>query len=155
MYRSGDWLVKCDRCGMRRYASQCRFNWQNLFVCAATCWEERHPQDFVKAVSDDQSVPTARPTVPQTVGETTVRVSGTAGATTIDLTSVSGIADKDSVGIDDGTVHWTFSNGTLVGTVVTLGSYLPANAAAGNVVYLPSLNSETFTTATAITGADL
>jgi hypothetical protein len=91
------------------------------------------------------------------MGSTTVKVSAVSNALTIDLTSVSGISDGDAIGIvlNDSTVHWTFSNGTPVGFTVTLGSYLPFAATAGNIVYLPSINSETFNTATSITAEDL
>lgn len=157
MYKPGDWLVKCDKCGRKRYASDCRYDWKNLFVCLDTCWEPRHPQDYVTSVPDDQSVPVARPDTKASMGETTVKVTATKNATTIDLTSVTSIADGDSIGIvlDDGTEHWTFSDGTPSGDTVTLGSYLPSNATAGNTVYLPSVNNETYTTPTALTGADL
>lgn len=157
MYKPGDWLVRCDRCGRRRYASECRFTWNELFVCADRCWEPRHPQDSVTAVPDDPSVPTARPDRPQTMGETTVGIAAAAGATSISLASVTGLSDGDSLGItmDNGLVHWTFSDGDPAVLVVTLGSYLPYAAALGNTVYLPSINSETFSTASGISGSDL
>jgi hypothetical protein len=157
MYRPGDWKTKCDLCGATRYASECRLDWRDLFVCSDHCWSPRPPQDFVSSIPDNQSVPIARPSVAQPMGSTTVKVSAISNATAIDLTSVSGISDGDAIGIvlNDSTVHWTFSDGTPVGTVVTLGSYLPFAATAGNVVYLPSINSEIFNTATSITAEDL
>lgn len=157
VYKPGDWKVICDRCGMDRYASECRMNWQGLFVCSDTCWEPRHPQDFVKAIPDYQTVPIARPDTPASVGQTTVDTSAAKNATTIVLTSVTGVANKDPIGIvlDDGTVHWTYSNGTPSGTTVTLGSYLPWAATAGNIVYLPSVNKDTYTTATMLTATGL
>jgi len=91
------------------------------------------------------------------MGQTTVGTSAAKNATRIVLTSASGIADHDPIGIvlDDGTVHWTFSDGDPFATIVTLGSYLPGAATAGNVVYLPSISSETFTTATGLTATGL
>ena len=147
MYKAGDYWVICDKCGMKRYASECQMNWKNQFVCGP-CFEPRHPQDFVKAIPDDQSVPIARPRAAITMGETTVSTTGNPGDTTIVLTSVSGIADNDGIGIvlDNGTVHWTFSDGTPVGTTVTIGSPLPWTATAANVVYLPSVNNLTWVT---------
>jgi len=155
-YKPGDWLVICDRCGMKRYASQCRLDWQNLFVCER-CFEPRHPQDFVKGVPDDQTVPISRPDVVSSMGETTVKTAASKNAMSIDLTSVTGIADRDSIGIvlDNGLVHWTFSDGTPSGYTVTLGSYLPGDATAGNVVYLPSINNYEFNTATTLTATGL
>lgn len=51
----------CDQCGKVRLASQMRKQWNNLIVCADTCFEERHPQDFVRGVPDSQRVPDPRP----------------------------------------------------------------------------------------------
>jgi hypothetical protein len=156
MYKPGDYLVICDKCGMRRYASECRLDWQNLLLCEP-CWEPRHPQDFVEGVEDDQSVPISRPAVAASMGETTVKTTAAANATTIDLTSTTGIADKDAIGIvlDAGTVHWTYSDDDPSGDTVTLGSYLPGTATAGNVVYLPSINNETYISPTDLEGSEL
>lgn len=52
----GTWNVICDRCGVKRKADQVRKEWTGLIVCKDKCWEARHPQDFVRAVNDDQSV---------------------------------------------------------------------------------------------------
>lgn len=155
-YKPGDWNVRCDHCGMKRKASQCRMTWDNFFVCNE-CWSPRHPQDFVKGIPDDQSVPIARPDVVATMGTTTVKTTALKNATTIDLTSISGIADGDAIGIvmDNGASHWTFSNGTPSGYTVTLGSYLPYLATAGNAVYIPSINDEDYITATGITATGL
>lgn len=132
--------------------------WDNLFVCSDTCWEPRHPQDFVKAVVDDQTVPISRPDVKQVMGSTTLSSSATRNATSVILSSVSGLGDKDSLGIelDNGECHWTFSDGVPTASgLVTLGSYLPKEAASGNIVYLPSINNETFLTATGLTATGL
>ena len=68
------------------------------------------------------------------------------GATSITLTSVSGLVENDPMGIvlDDGIVHWTFID-TLTLTVATLPVPMPGAAASGNVVYLPSLDNEKWT----------
>lgn len=61
----GEWLVLCDRCKFKRYASQVQENWQGYMVCKPSikpgCFETRHPQDFLRSKPDDQSVPFARP----------------------------------------------------------------------------------------------
>jgi hypothetical protein len=41
-YRPGDNLVICDQCGFKKYASECRMQHDNLFVCA-DCFDEKHP----------------------------------------------------------------------------------------------------------------
>ena len=146
----GPYRVICDFCGLKKWASECRMTWDNFFVCADTCWQPRHPQDFVRARNDNTSVPIARPDVPQTQGGTTVKTTALKHATTIDLASITDIASGDSIGItlDDGIVHWTHSNGTPAGSTVTLpdGDPLPAPATAGNAVILPSINNENWAT---------
>lgn len=59
-YVPGDWYVICDRTGFKRLASKCRRTWDGLYVRNES-WEARHPQDFVRAKKDDQTVPIARP----------------------------------------------------------------------------------------------
>ncbi len=155
-YRLGDNLVISDRSGMTRYRSQMRMTWDGLFVDADE-WNPREAQDFVRGIPDDQSVPISRPDVKTSVGETTLSSAATRNANSVILTSVTGIADRDTIGIllDDATVHWTFSDGDPSGSTVTLGSFLPGNAASGNTVYLNSINDRTFITATGISAEDL
>lgn len=59
-YKKGDWLYICDQCGTPKYGSKGMMQWNHLFVCP-DCYEERHPQDFVRGMSDDTRVPVARP----------------------------------------------------------------------------------------------
>ena len=54
--RLGDWNAVCFRCGAKRKASTLMKQWQGYFVCPEH-WEARHPQDFVKGVPDNPSVP--------------------------------------------------------------------------------------------------
>ena len=91
-FRLGQWLVICDRCGFKRYSDQVIKTWDNFYVCAPstgrTCWETRHPQEFLRASPEDMSVPFSRPrpadtftsvdTVASTVGVQDTRIpSGT------------------------------------------------------------------------------
>ena len=163
----------CDRCGGQFRYSEMAEESTGLWVCKRGCWEPEHPQDFVTGVTDDVSVSVARPTIPQTMGETTLSVAATENDTVIKLTSTDGLVEGDPIGIvlDNGAAHWTFisdlptGSGTLTfqGEVVTfggdadvtlggvtdvfvtLGSYIMGDAAAGNVVYTPSINSESWT----------
>lgn len=63
-YIPGEWNVICDRCGFKRKSSQVVKTWDNFIVCSpiikSGCFETRHPQDFVRAVKDDQTVPFVR-----------------------------------------------------------------------------------------------
>lgn len=144
-YVNGDWNVICDRCGFKKLASECRKTWDHLFVCKDTCWEPRHPQDFVRAKADRQSVPIARPDIEQTMGTTTIKVEGSKDDTTIDVISISGLSDKDGIGVtlDDGSIFWTFINGTPAGDTIPLNNGLWGVASVGNTVLLPSISKET------------
>lgn len=51
-YKHGSWNVLCDVCGFKRKAEDVRKNWKGLFVCADSCWEPRHPQDFLRGVEE-------------------------------------------------------------------------------------------------------
>lgn len=55
------WNAICDRCGAKRRNSEMRKQWNNLIVCADTCWEPRNAQDFVRGVVDRQNPPWVRP----------------------------------------------------------------------------------------------
>ena len=60
-YKPGDYLVICDQCGFKRFASDCRMTWNKLFVCSDTCWEEKHPQyTDPKPLGEKQNVPVRR-----------------------------------------------------------------------------------------------
>lgn len=59
-YADGQYNQICDQCGFKYKSKDMRKQWDGLQVCR-TCWEPRHPQDFVKGVQDNQSVPVSRP----------------------------------------------------------------------------------------------
>lgn len=60
-YKKGDHKAICDRCGFLFKASQLFKEWTGLRVCKINdCWEPRHPQDFLRGIKDDQSVPWTR-----------------------------------------------------------------------------------------------
>ncbi|MCP3681597.1 MAG: hypothetical protein GY861_02810 [bacterium] len=156
MYVLGDYNAICDACGMKRKASTMQTRWDGFFVCPS-CWNVRSPQDDVVGIPDDQTVPIGRPAVTSTVGETTVGTTAERYATTVALTSASGLVDGSPIIIvlDDYSTHSDFCDGTPSGNTVTLNTYLPHKATAGNAVYLPSLNNYTSITATEITGTGL
>lgn len=58
----GDWNVTCSLCGKKMKASWMVKNWQGTYRCPEHN-EPRHPQDFVRAVPDVQTVPWSQPPV--------------------------------------------------------------------------------------------
>lgn len=138
-YILGDHWVICDRCGFKIRRSKASKTWDGLLVCTKSCWEPRHPQDFVRARADRQSVRDARPDMQDMFGTTAMKVAGSVDDLTVDVDSISGIADGDSIGItlDSGMIQWTAVSGTPAGDTVTLLEALDGAAAIGNVVYIP------------------
>lgn len=59
-YKPGSWYRICDRTGMAVRAERTSREWQGLIV-RKEVWEVRQPQDFVRGVSDIQTVPFPRP----------------------------------------------------------------------------------------------
>ncbi len=59
-YESGDNWVICDACGFAIYASDSKLDWQGQILCPDD-WEERHPQDFVRARKDKIAADVIRP----------------------------------------------------------------------------------------------
>ena len=59
-YSSGDWLIQCDVCSKKIKASEAKHRWDGFIVCSDD-YENRHPQDFIRAKMDKISVPFSRP----------------------------------------------------------------------------------------------
>ena len=59
-YISGEWNLICDVCGKKIKAHKAKHRWDGLVVCPED-FEQRHPQDFVKARVDKITVPFTRP----------------------------------------------------------------------------------------------
>lgn len=137
-YVHADYNVICDRCGFKKKRSECLKEWTGLLVCKK-CYEPRHPQDFVKARADKQSVADPRPDTQTVFGTTAINVGASKDDIAIDVDSIGSLADDDSIGIalDNGTIQWTTVNGTPAGNTVTLADKMDGDAAIGNVVYVP------------------
>ena len=54
-WEPGNHWVTCDMCGCSVRHKDVKKTWDGLVVCRDTCWEPRHPQDFVRGVPDDTS----------------------------------------------------------------------------------------------------
>ena len=64
-YISGEWNLACDVCSKKIKAHEAKQRWDGFIVCG-DCYENRHPQDFVKAHTDKITVPFQRP-IPELV----------------------------------------------------------------------------------------
>lgn len=105
-YKSGDYYVICDRCGLRKYASECRMTWDKLFVCADTCWEPKHPQYTPpKPLGEKQNVSAHRPEHNEAF-VTAMEVTGTDGLNYACIENHTATADNKPVtGVDHAT-YW-------------------------------------------------
>lgn len=59
-YVSGSHNITCDVCSKKIKAHEAKQRWDGFIVCPED-YEQRHPQDFVKAKTDKVSVPFTRP----------------------------------------------------------------------------------------------
>ena len=162
---AGDYWLVCERCGFDYRFSQMKKEWTGVWVCSK-CWEPRHPQDFVRAVRDEQRVPVARPASIISNLTTTLSSAASKGAKSIVVASASNIADKDTIGVvlqsfdedwDSASelVQWTYVNGDPSGTTITLADGLWEDAASGNIVRLGQVTGPTITTPTGVSADDL
>jgi hypothetical protein len=73
----------------------------------------------------------------ETYIQTTVAVNASSGASTITLTSATGILDDDYIGVtlDGGSIQWTQVNGAPAGNVVTLDNTLTDSSSVGQYVF--------------------
>jgi hypothetical protein len=59
-YADGQWNVTCDLCAKKIKSSHAVKTWDNFYVCRHHK-EVRNPQDYLRGVKDNQSVPFSRP----------------------------------------------------------------------------------------------
>ena len=70
-YKPGSFYRICDRTGFAVRAEDTQMEWNNLIVDKRV-WEVRQPQDFVKGIPDNQTVPYARPRSPNLASGATI-----------------------------------------------------------------------------------
>lgn len=62
-FANGKWNFICDLCGAKRKSSDGVKTWDNHYVCKYHK-EVRNPQDFLRGVKDDPSIPWSRSEAP-------------------------------------------------------------------------------------------
>lgn len=61
IYKPKVWNAICDVCGFKKKSDELRLRWDNMRTCP-TCWETRHPQDFLRARKElSNKLPWTRP----------------------------------------------------------------------------------------------
>ena len=138
-YRPGDFLRDCDRCGETVYASETKKQWDGLIVCAIGCFEERHPQDFVRGRVDRQNVPDPRP-VPTArfVGtlDTVTTAAAVSGQTFVLVESTARMlaGDRINIALNDGNMALMTIQTVVSSVRLNLASGLPGSVAEGAIV---------------------
>lgn len=78
-FKKGSWNAICDVCGEQYKSDELKETWDKLMACRF-CWEPRHPQDFVRAKADRQTVPWSRvESEDQFVSNVCLTLTGVAG----------------------------------------------------------------------------
>jgi len=136
-YRPGDFYRICDRTGFATRAGATKKEWTGLYV-QTKVWEIRQPQDFVKGVIDDQTVPDARPrSIDVFVGPltTNIAIQANPGATLLNVNSSIRFLPGDKIIVVTDTVSlYTSVVNTPSGTQITIANPLPFFASVGNEI---------------------
>lgn len=137
-YKMGEFYRSDDRSGFTRRASRTKQEWNQLIV-GEDLWEARQPQDLVKGVPDDQTVPNAR-TVPEAsfVGplDTTLTYAAVVGDIFLFLDAINGFTPGAKVGVftDQGGYFYTTVSGAPISTGIHITGAIPYPCSKGNTV---------------------
>lgn len=137
VYVPGAHNVICDRTGFKVKSTDVSQEWNGLVVRRAS-WEARHPQDFVRAVRDDQSVGIPRPVIAGTYigANTTLDADEAAGQTVLSVASTSDFVAGNAIIIhlDNEETHTATISSFVADDTVTISTALPSKASSGNTV---------------------
>lgn len=137
-YVPGDFYRVCDISGFKIRNGRTRKEWNNLIVWDRV-WEARQPQDFVKGVIDDQTVPEPRPRQPNVfLGflTTTTTANAPLGTTALSVASTARMQNGDTVQVmlDNGVFFKTTISGSPGSNSINLAAGLPSVASSGALV---------------------
>jgi hypothetical protein len=162
-YVPGDYYRIDDRTGFKVRAARTRKEWNGLIVRTRS-WEPRQPQDLVRGVRDNQTVPEARPRSPdvfigvKTTLTAAINIEGgfstgfsrgfqRVGIDDDQVLPVASVADFTvgnfiSILLDDGNV-WTTTLVAIDPVVITLtiAQGVPSPASIGNFVFDAAFNA--------------
>ena len=120
--------------------------WQGKqdFAPGLKMWSRKRGNLFLSATTGQYSLGPAGTGWATSFTQLTTTVAAAAGASTITVSSASGLSSGDNIGIvlDSLAIQWTTINGAPVGNVVTLTAVLSGSAASGNTVYTYPTSSQ-------------
>lgn len=137
-YKPGSFYRIDDRTGFAVRAERTRKEWNGLVVWSRV-WEPRQPQDFVKGVRDDQTVPEGRPRAAFSfVGplQSTLSASVAAGGSAISVAAPfsANVGDKVGVMLNQDLGVMAYFTVTSVGASYGVTPPFPGGANSGNLV---------------------
>lgn len=136
---SGETLAAEDVVRCRRKLNLLVKQWvaQSDFAPGLKMWTRRRAYIFLQKSQVKYDLGPAGDNATETYVQTTLSANAANGASTVTLTSATGIADDMYIGIvmNSGSVHWTVVNGAPSGSVVTLTANMAGAATSGNVVF--------------------
>lgn len=137
-YVHGDFYRICERTGFKVRARRTAKEWTGRIIRNES-WEVRQPQDFVRGVVDDQTVPEPRPRqIDQFLGplQTTMAANAPAGATSLFLVSTVRMANGDRLDIilDSKDSFLATILNVVTSSQIILTAPLPYSVSAGNLV---------------------
>lgn len=137
-YVPGDFYRICDRSGFKIRARRTSMEWNGLIV-SDKFFEARQPQDFVKGVPDNQTVPYARPRqTNQFLGPltTTLTANVVAGGSSLPVVSSVRmiIGDVLNIMLDTGVLFRATISGLPTSTSILCNPVLPYSASNGNLI---------------------
>lgn len=101
-------------------------------------WRRRFAKLFVVASQRSYDLPGANACNLDELHETTLDADEATAQTVLSVTSTSGFANSDTIGVrlDDNTIHWTTISSFVTDDTVTIASGLPSAAASGSEVFV-------------------
>ena len=77
-FEEGQWNFYCQECGKKLKSGEARYRWDNFWV-GPECWEIRNPQDYVRGIPDNPSVPWSTGNIPPKFIDTNAGPTQTTG----------------------------------------------------------------------------
>lgn len=109
---------------------------KSLMAQGAKMWAVKQAHLFLEVGESTYSLGSTGDNCTNTYIQTTLSTDEALGSTSLSLTSTTGMAASDKIGIelDDGTIHWTTISGAP-GAPTTIASGLASAATSGNAVF--------------------
>lgn len=132
----GSFYRICDRTGFATRSSRTKMQWNNIIV-REDVYEARQPQDFVKGIPDDQTIPFARPRQVDSYDgplHTFITIAANIGDVIINVNTTARMYAGDNIDLvlDNGALLQTMILKIVSASQLRLQDMLPWTAAVNN-----------------------